>query len=119
VTRELPPQQPLLVSKADAAQLLSISIDTLERLVMPEVRLVRIGRRVLFAVRDLQRWVDGHAALPLSSELARDARRNQHPNACVSSPARRSTSSRGGAIVAQTKKTGRRGGHRPAPAPWR
>jgi hypothetical protein len=39
---------------------------------MPEVRLVRIGRRVLFAVRDLQRWVDDHAALPLHAELARD-----------------------------------------------
>lgn len=59
----------LLVSKARAAELLSISIDTFERLVMPEVRAVRIGRRVLFSVRDLARWVDEHAALPLSREL--------------------------------------------------
>jgi hypothetical protein len=64
-----PSDQPLLVSKARAAELLSISIDTFERLVMPEVRTVRIGRRVLFAVPDLSRWVNEHAAMPLSAEL--------------------------------------------------
>ena|ERR1035438_1212504 len=64
-----PPDQPLLVSKARAAELLSISIDTFERLVMPEVRVVKIGRRVLFAVPDLARWVNEHAAMPLSAEL--------------------------------------------------
>jgi hypothetical protein len=64
-----PPDQRLLVSKARAAELLSISIDTFERLVMPEVRVVRIGRRVLFAVPDLSRWVNEHAATPLQAEL--------------------------------------------------
>src|ERR1019366_468783 len=64
-----PPDQPLLVSKARAAELLSISIDTFERFVMPEVRVVKIGRRVLFAVPDLARWVNEHAAIPLSAEL--------------------------------------------------
>jgi hypothetical protein len=59
----------LLVSKARAAEMLSISIDTFERLVMPGVRTVRIGRRVLFSVRDLALWVDEHAAFPLSREL--------------------------------------------------
>lgn len=61
----------LLVSKAEAAELLSISIDSFERLVMPEMRVVRIGRRVLFAVRDLERYVEGQAAAPLSAELER------------------------------------------------
>jgi hypothetical protein len=61
----------LLVSKADAAELLSISVDSFERLVMPEVRIVRIGRRVLFAVVDLERYVERRAAAPLSAELER------------------------------------------------
>jgi len=61
----------LLVSKAEAAELLSISIDSFERLVMPEVRIVRIGRRVLFAVGDLERYIERQAAAPLSAELAR------------------------------------------------
>jgi hypothetical protein len=59
----------LLVSKAEAAELLSISIDSFERLVMPEVRIVRIGRRVLFAVRDLERYAERQAAAPLAAEL--------------------------------------------------
>ena len=59
------PDEPLLVSKALAARLLSISIDTFERVVMPEVRVVRIGRRVLFSVADLGDWVEEHAAVPL------------------------------------------------------
>jgi hypothetical protein len=110
---------PLLVSKAHAAELLSISIDTLERLVMPEVRRVRIGRRVLFAVPDLQRWVDDQAALPLHAELARDLAGHERRGARISRSARRSTSPHSGAIVARTDKAGRRGAHRPAPAPWR
>lgn len=61
----------LLVSKAEAAELLSISIDSFERLVMPEVRIVRIGRRVLFAVGDLERYVERRAAAPLAAELER------------------------------------------------
>lgn len=60
----------LLVSKAEAAQLLSISVDSFERLVMPEVRIVRIGRRVLFSVGDLERYVERQAAAPLGSDLA-------------------------------------------------
>ena len=59
----------LLVSKLQAAELLSISVDSFERLVMPEVRIVRIGRRVLFAVGDLERYVERQAAAPLAAEL--------------------------------------------------
>lgn len=59
----------LLVSKAEAAELLSISIDSIERLVMPEIRVVRIGRRVLIAVGDLERYVERQAAAPLAVEL--------------------------------------------------
>lgn len=59
----------LLVSKVEAAYRLSISIDTFERLVMPEVRVVRIGRRVLFPVGELERFVERHAAVPLAAEM--------------------------------------------------
>lgn len=38
---------------------------------MPEVRIVRIGRRVLFAVGDLERYVERQAAAPLAAELER------------------------------------------------
>lgn len=65
----------LLVSKAEAAELLSISIDSFERLVMPEVRIVRIGRRVLFAVGDLERYVERRSATPLAAELEQLTRR--------------------------------------------
>jgi hypothetical protein len=64
-------RRPLLVSKLQAAELLSISVDSFERLVMPEVRVVRIGRRVLFAVGDLERYVERQAVAPLAAELER------------------------------------------------
>ena len=66
----------MVVSKLEAAALLSISIDTFERLVMPEVRVVRIGRRVLFAVADLERFVERQAAVPLADHLARAAKKD-------------------------------------------
>lgn len=69
-------KQRLLVRKADAADLMSISIDSFERMVMPEIRSVRIGRRVLFTVADLQAWIDQRAALPLKRELPHHARRS-------------------------------------------
>jgi hypothetical protein len=61
----------LVVPKAEAADLLSISVDTFERRVMPELRVVHIGRRVLFAVADLERFVERHAAIPLADDIER------------------------------------------------
>jgi excisionase family DNA binding protein len=66
-------QEPILVSKELAAKLLSISVDTFERAVMPEIRVVRIGRRVLFAVADLDAWAEDHSSVPLVSELPQHA----------------------------------------------
>ncbi len=91
----MPDPNPILVSKELAAKLLSISVDTFERTVMPDVRNVRIGRRVLFPVGELGAWVEEHAAVPLVSELP------QH--ACETRAHRRrltaSLQRRGGAIV--------------------
>lgn len=72
----------LLVSKAHAAEMLSISLDTFERIVMGEVRVVRVGRRVLFTVAELERWVDEHAAVPLVTELS-DRSRSRRDARCI------------------------------------
>ena len=61
----------LLVSKREAAEMLSMSVDTLERHVIPHLRLVGAGRRVLVPVRELERWIDRSAAQPLSADLER------------------------------------------------
>jgi hypothetical protein len=108
-------QRPL-VSRAGAAQLLSISIDTFDRLVMPEVRAVRIGRRVLFSAPDLARWVEEHAALPLAASLPRDPAGPCDGYRRVAKLGR-STPARRGAMVRRTKKTRAGAGLDPAPSP--
>jgi hypothetical protein len=58
-TRQLPQ---LAMTKPEAAEALSMSVDSLERYVMPELRVVRRGRLVLIAVAELQRWLEANAA---------------------------------------------------------
>lgn len=52
---------PIALTKADAATALSISIDSLERHVIPHVRVIRRGKLVLIPVAELDRWVDESA----------------------------------------------------------
>jgi hypothetical protein len=92
-------QKPILVSKELAAKLLSISVDTFERCVMPDVRNVRIGRRVLFPVVELGAWVEEHAAMPLVSELPQHACETRAHRRRVSASLHR----RGGGIVDRKK----------------
>lgn len=104
--------EPILVSKALAARLLSISEDTFERVVMPEIRRVRIGRRVLFAVADLGEWVEAHSAVPLVSEMPRHACETVRGRSLIrgSLPRRnggnmdRTTTKRGGAGLSPTPR---------------
>jgi hypothetical protein len=105
--------EPILVSKALAARLLAISIDSFERAVMPDIRTVRIGRRVLFAVADLGAWVEAHAAVPLVSEMPQHACETVRGKSLI----RGSLPRRHGGIVDRT--TTKRGGAglRPAPRP--
>lgn len=105
--------EPILVSKALAARLLSISIDSFERTVMPDIRTVRIGRRVLFAVADLGAWVEEHAAVPLVSEMPQHACETARGRSLIrgSLPRRR-----GGMVDRTTTKRGG-AGLRPAPRP--
>jgi hypothetical protein len=55
----------LALSKAEAAEALSMSVDSFERHVLPELRVIRRGRLVLVAVRELERWLEHSAALTL------------------------------------------------------
>jgi excisionase family DNA binding protein len=126
--RECRKPERLLISKGEAADLLSISVDTFERLVMSEVRVVRIGRRVLFAVADLERYVERHAAMPLADDLEQLTEpplRRRDPHGGRTDAARDTAA----ATTRSTRRTelsslavtqvGRGGMHPPGPAPWR
>ncbi len=62
------PTQRLALSKLEAAASLGVSIDFLERHIVNELRVVRVGRRRLIPVRELERWLDRQAALPLAGK---------------------------------------------------
>ena len=55
----------LALSKAQAAEALGVSVDFLERHVMPELRVVRRGGRRLIPISELDRWLDANAARAL------------------------------------------------------
>jgi len=42
-----------------------VSVDFLEAHVMPELRVVRVGRRRLIPIRELERWLEHHATRAL------------------------------------------------------
>lgn len=48
----------LALSPDEAAASLGVSRDYLDRHVLPELRHVRLGRRRLIPVRELERWLD-------------------------------------------------------------
>jgi excisionase family DNA binding protein len=60
----------LALSVEEAAASLSLSRDSFERHVMPELRLVRVGRRLLVPRRELERWIDQSSAIALVAELS-------------------------------------------------
>jgi excisionase family DNA binding protein len=45
----------------EAAETLGVSRDTFDEHVAPELRKVRVGRRVLYPVRELERWLEQSA----------------------------------------------------------
>lgn len=55
----------LAYTKPEAAVALGVSVDTLERHVMAELRVVRRGRLVLIPVPELERWLQRNAARTL------------------------------------------------------
>jgi hypothetical protein len=58
----------LTVSRKTAAEMLDMSIDTVDRYVVPSLRVIRAGRHVVIPVSELERWVREHAARVLSDE---------------------------------------------------
>jgi excisionase family DNA binding protein len=51
----------LALSPDEAAGVLGVSRDYLDEHVMGELRIVRRGRRILIALSELERWLDGAA----------------------------------------------------------
>src|SRR4051812_6635514 len=66
--RSAQPVAPLLYTKRQAAQALNMSIDSLERYVMGEVRAIRKGGLVLIPRAELERWIERNAASALGSD---------------------------------------------------
>jgi len=61
-----PPAPRLTLSKGEAASALGVSVDFLEEHVLPDLNVVRRGRRVLIAVAELRRWLDQSAERTLA-----------------------------------------------------
>jgi hypothetical protein len=61
----------LALSREQAANAIGVSTDFLDEHVVPEVRVVRRGRRKLIPVAELERWIRANAALPLEDERSR------------------------------------------------
>jgi len=59
------PAVALAVSREQAAALLSISVDTFERRVLPHLRVAQVGRRQLVPVREREAWLSSRTARAL------------------------------------------------------
>jgi len=55
----------ILVTKAEAAEILGMSVDSFERYVQPYIRAVRKGRLIRFRVSDLEHWAEENAGQAL------------------------------------------------------
>lgn len=51
----------LALSKAEAAQSLGVSVDTFERFIQPDLKIVYCGSRRLVPIKELERWLANHA----------------------------------------------------------
>lgn len=61
----------LALSPTEAAEALSVSRDYFDVHVAPDLRIVRRGRRRLVPLRELERWLEREATLPLDRERQR------------------------------------------------
>lgn len=60
--RPIEPVARLALSIEEAAASLGVSRDTFDRAIRDDVRLVRVGSRLLVPVAELERWLDRNAA---------------------------------------------------------
>jgi excisionase family DNA binding protein len=58
----------LAFTRAEAAAAIGVSLDSFERYVQPELRLVRRGRLRLIPVAELSRWLEKNAARVLEED---------------------------------------------------
>lgn len=52
---------PIAVTRETAAEMVGMSVDSFERHVQPEVRLIRRGKLRLVPVEELRRWCEANA----------------------------------------------------------
>ena len=52
----------LALTRAEAAESLGMSLDSFERHVQADVRMIRRGRMRLVPIRELERWLEANAA---------------------------------------------------------
>jgi hypothetical protein len=52
---------PIAVTREVAAEMVGMSVDSFERYVQPEIRLIRRGKLRLVPITELERWADGAA----------------------------------------------------------
>lgn len=55
------PAHRLAITRAEAARALGVSINSFERHVQPELRIVRRGKLRLIPVREIERWLEENA----------------------------------------------------------
>ena len=55
--------QRLALSQREAASALGVSVDCFAEHIAPDVRRIRCGRRWLYPVKELERWVELNAVL--------------------------------------------------------
>jgi len=60
-TIERPPVSRLALTRPEAATALGMSVNSFERHVQPELRLVRRGKLRLIPVAEIERWLDQNA----------------------------------------------------------
>jgi hypothetical protein len=65
------PSSRLALTPVEAAATIGVSRDFFDEHVLPELRVVRRGRKVLVSVRELERWLDEQAALTVDLEACR------------------------------------------------
>jgi hypothetical protein len=57
----------LAMTRAEAAHALGVSINSFERHVQPELKIVRRGKLRLIPVREIERWLDENAEWTLGA----------------------------------------------------
>ena len=58
----------LALTKAEAADALGMSINSFERHVQPELRLVRRGKLRVIPISEIERWLDSNAAMTFGED---------------------------------------------------